>query len=216
MKVTVNVTVLALLAAAAAFPQTGQQRAKRVIDDALAALGGNRFLAMQDVVERGRAYSFHREQLSGLTVATLYIRYLPHAEPAETGGLRIAEREAFGKSGRDGVVLFLDGKEFEITFRGARPLPRERVERDRETTLHNVFYILRERLSEPGITFDYRGFETVDNHPTDAVDIGDADNRTVTVYFDRESKLPIRQVYYWLDPKTRDRNEEVTVFAKFR
>ncbi len=211
-----KVTALVLLAATAAFPQTSQQRAKQVIDDAVAALGGSRFSSMKNVVMTGQAYSFYHEELSGLSVATLSTRYLPHKDPAEPGMLRVDEREAFGKSEKDGWVLFVSDKGYEVSWRGAQPLPQERLERYRDTTLHNVFYILRERLSEPGMIFDYRGFETVENRPADVVDITDSDNTTVTVYFDQSSKLPVKQVYYWRDPKTRDRNEEITVYAKFR
>ena len=50
----------------------------------------------------------------------------------------------------------------------------------------------------------------------DVVDISDADNRSVRVYLDRLTKLPVRQLYVRRDPKTRDRFEEVTIFAKYR
>ena len=69
-----------------------QARGKRVIDDALVALGGEKFLTVKDRVETGRAYSFYRDQLRGLANATRYTRYLDKA--AETGcvvndGLRL-------------------------------------------------------------------------------------------------------------------------------
>ncbi len=234
-----------LLAAATAFPQTGagpinprsglnpaeskapdralttsetgsSRHGRRVVNDALAALGGGRYLAMQDRMETGRGYSFYHEKLSGLGRATIYTRYLARPEPPVPGALLVEERQSSGPNERSGAVLFTGGKAYEITYRGARPLLQERADRFKDSTLHNVFYILRERLGEPGMAFDYRGADTMDNRPVDIVDIGDADNRTVTVYFDQISKLPMRQVYYWLDPKTRDRNEEVTIFAKFR
>jgi hypothetical protein len=48
------------------------------------------------------------------------------------------------------------------------------------------------------------------------VDILDADNRKVTVLFQRSSKLPMRQVFYRRDPQTRERIEEVAIFSKYR
>ena len=48
------------------------------------------------------------------------------------------------------------------------------------------------------------------------VDLTDADNRTTTVYFHQITKLPVRQVFYRRDPVTKDRNEEVTHFTKYR
>lgn len=201
---------------AAAFGQSKQERGKQIIDEALNAVGGPRFLAMQDRVESGRAYSFYREELSGLSVATIYVQYLNRLGPGSPDQLFVRERESFGKDERSGAVLFTDGKGYQITFRGARPVPEEQLARYRDTTLHNFLYILRERLNEPGMIFEYQGSDIVDNLPVDKLDITDADNRTVTVFLHHLTRLPLRQIYYRRDPKTGDRNEEVTIFGKFR
>lgn len=189
-----------------------EARARSAVDAALAALGGEKFLAMEDRVESGRAYSFYREQLSGLSRATIYTRYLSRAAP---GKLAVRERQAFGKE-EESAVLFNENGAWEITFRGARPLADDRLARYRESTLLNVFYILRQRLKEPGMLFDARGSDIVDNQPVEIVDITDAENRTVTVYFNRTTRLPIRQVYTRRDPATKERDEEVTFYSKYR
>ena len=205
-----------LLSFTALLGQTSQERGKRAIEAALAALGGERYLAMQDRVESGRAYSFYRERLSGLSRATLSTRYLKPQPSAAPGTLWVRERQSFGKDGRDGSVLFADGAGYNISFRGARPVPKDTLDRYRETTLHNIFYILRERLSEPGMIFEYQKSDVVDNRPVDEVNITDSDNRVVTVYLDQGGKLPARQVWYRRDPLTRDRLEEVTIFSNYR
>jgi len=48
------------------------------------------------------------------------------------------------------------------------------------------------------------------------VDIVDANNDTVTVYFDRMTKLPTRQRFFRRDPIDNTRFEEVSIFAKYR
>ncbi|MGD0013416.1 MAG: hypothetical protein ABSD56_03165 [Bryobacteraceae bacterium] len=196
--------------------QTKQERGRQVIDATLAALGGPRFLAMEDRVETGRAYSFYREELSGLSRATIYTRYRRPSDPRAAGELLSDERQSFGKNERSGAVLFAGGQGHEITFRGARPVAADRLERYRDTALHNIFYILRERLGEPGLIIEYRGADIVDNLPVYSVDITDEDNRTVTVYIHQSSKLPARQIYYRRDPQTRERREELTIFGKYR
>src|SRR5579863_8808586 len=55
-------------------------RAHKVVDDAIAALGGDKFLNMEDRVEAGRAYSFYNDRLSGLSIAKIYTRYITVAE----------------------------------------------------------------------------------------------------------------------------------------
>src|SRR6516162_7671474 len=85
-------------AGAIAQTETAQQRGKRVVDEALKALGGTRYLAMDDRLETGRAYSFYREELQGLSRAKIYSRYLTRPEPPVAGFFGIREREVFGKS----------------------------------------------------------------------------------------------------------------------
>ncbi len=195
--------------------ETNLDRGKRVVDEAIAALGGDNFLHMQDRVEGGRAYSFYRERLSGLTIAKVYTRYLIRPEPPVSGFLGVREREAFGKK-EDSAVLFAEGQGYDVTFRGARPLADDVIVRFRESTLRNVFYILRERLGEPGLILESRGADVTENQPVDIVDITDSDNRVVTVYFNQLTHLPVKQVTKRRDSTTGDLNEEVTRFSNYR
>lgn len=201
-----------LLGGLAINAETDQQRGKRVVDEALAALGGDRFLGMTDRVESGRAYSFYREQLTGLAIAKIYTRYraVPNAK------VQVEEREVFGKKEESSVLFTPAGEAYELTFRGARPLPEERAARYVDTTIHNVFYILRNRLKEAGMTFESKGADVIDNVPVEIVDVIDAKDRVTTVYFHRSTKLPMRQVFQRRDPQTRLRDEEVTLFSKYR
>ena len=48
-----------------------QERGKRVVNECLDALGGERYLSMQNREVAGRVYSFYREKLSGLSVAKI-------------------------------------------------------------------------------------------------------------------------------------------------
>ena len=204
--------------AIAVFPagaETSLERGKHVVDEAVEALGGENFLQMQDRVETGRAYSFYREQLNGLSIATIYTRYLTRPEPPVAGFLGVREREAFGKK-KESAVLLADGEGYDISFRGARPLADDRIERFKESTLRNVLYILRMRLGEPGLICESRGADVVENQAVDIVDITDADNRVVTVYFSHVTHLPVKQVTNRRDARTKELNEEVTRFAKYR
>jgi hypothetical protein len=189
-----------------------EQRGKQIVDEAIAALGGDDFLGMTDIVAGGRAYSFYRERLSGLAIAKIYTRYrtVPGAK------LQVEERQAYGKKEEDILLFTPEGEAYEMTFRGARPVPPDRTERYYDTTMHNVFYILRVRLHEKGMIFESKGADVIDNMPVEIVDITDSEDRTTTVYFHQSTKLPARQVFYHRDPKTRERDEELTLFSKYR
>lgn len=191
--------------------ETHQQRGKRVVDEALAAMGGDAFLNMSDRVETGRAYSFYNKQLSGLSIARIYTRYLVPVP----GQIELRERQAFGKD-QSSAVLFTENGAWEITFRGARPIEDLRYDNYKDSTLRNIFYILRQRLKEPGMDFYSQGSDILENVPVENVDITDSDGRTVTVSFNQTTKLPIRQSFKRRNPEYKDFDQEVMVFSKYR
>jgi hypothetical protein len=203
---------VALLPAGA---ETNLEHGKRIVDETVQALGGESFLQMQDRVETGRAYSFYREELNGLSIARIYARYLIRPEPPVPDFVGIRERQSFGKKENSAVIL-ADGEGYDISFRGARPLADNVLERFKESTLRNVLYILRQRLGEPGLILQFRGADVVENQSVDIVDITDSDNRTVKVYFSHVTHLPLKQVTNRRDPLSKLPVEEVTRFSKYR
>ena len=210
MRLTVSLFVTIALAAASG-AETAQQRGKRVVEEALRAVGGPAFLAMEDRVETGRAYSFYREKLEGLSIARIYTRYVTPA-PGQPG---VRERQNFGKDEYAGV-LFNEQGGWEVTVRGARPLETKRLDNWRDGTLRNIFYILRQRLKEPGMDFYSRGSDLYENLPVEIVDITDSNGLTVTVYFSQLTKLPVRQELKRRNPDYKDFDKEETLFAKYR
>ena len=146
---------------------------------------------------------------------TQYTRYLTVA-PGKTGEeLGVRERQAFGKN-EESAVLLLENGGFEVSFRGSKAMQQDRFDRYKDSTFRNIFYILRHRLREPGMIFESRGADVVDNVPVEIVEITDSQNRVVKVNFHQSTKLPVRQSYSRLDPKTRERNDEVSLFNRYR
>lgn len=195
-------------------PTQAEIRGRKVIEDAIAALGGNAFLTMEDRTETGRAYSYYHDQISGLSVAKIYTRYIT-VPPNKSGSeLGVREREVFGKT-EDTAVLFLEDKGWEISWRGSKPMEQDRFDRYKETTLRDVLYIFRQRLKEPGMIFEMQGSDVVENLPVDIVDITDSEDRVLRVQFHQSTRLPVRQIYKRKNAVTREQDEEVTLFARY-
>lgn len=203
---------LALTAGLWGTAQDTANKGKDVFDRSLAALGGDKFLNMHYRQASGRIYSFFRDELSGLDVAKIYTEYLDSA-PKE--GVAIRERQLLGKKG-DYSFLFLPKEAWDITFRGARPMEDEKWERYVRTTQNDILYILKVRHNEAGMTFDYVGSNVYLSRHVEIIDITDAQNQTIRVYFDHNTLYPIRQSFSWLDPVTKYRNDEETEFDKYR
>lgn len=206
-------STVAAAAVAARAAESAADKGKKIVDEALAALGGDAFLNMEDRVEEGRMYSFYQERLTGLSRAHIYTRYLATKSDK---GLAVREKQTFGKDEDQSVLFDENGNGWEITFRGARPLSAEQLQRYVDSTPRNILYLFRQRLKEPGMIIEAVGSEVLINEPVNVVEFTDSENRVVKVYFHYSTKLPIRQLFYRRDPKTRDRFEEVTIFSKYR
>lgn len=193
-------------AASALRAQTPQERGRRLAEKAIQALGGDGFRQMQTRTETGRAYSFYNEQISGLSIARIYTKYRVTEQ---------VQRQVFGKKMDDAIIL-TPKSAWEVTYRGAKPLGDERTRQFRETTLHDIFYILRMRLNEPGLAIDSQGQDVIENQPVEVAEVFDAENRRVKVWFHRDSMLPVKQSFQLFDPIINDRREIVTRYAKYR
>src|SRR5262249_276683 len=60
------------------------------------------------------------------------------------------------------------------------------------------------------------GSQVFENQPVDIVDITDSQNRVVTVYLHQSTRLPLRQIYVRRNADTKERDEEVTLFSRYR
>ncbi len=203
------ITVLSVFVLGA---QTDTGKGKQLMDQALAALGGDHFLRLRNVVESGRVYNFFHGELNGLEIARIFIEYLD-ASPSK--GLGVRERELFGKK-QDYSLLFFSNQAWDVTYRGARPIPDEDWKKYRRSTENNILYILRVRRNEPGLQFDYVGTDVWLSTHVEIVDVTDARDQTVRVYLDHNSMLPIRETFSWIDPATQYHDDEVTDFSKYR
>lgn len=203
--------LLCTITALSVCAETKQELGRKIIDQAVVALGGENFLRVSDRVENGRAYSFYRERLTGLAKAKIYTQYVKPSEKK----LGQRERQAFGKD-EDVVTLFTEDAGYQITFRGAKPLESARHSRYMDSTRRNIFYILRQRLNEPGLIFEHQQSTIWSNVPVEVVSITDANNETVTVYFQKSTNLPVRQVFYRRNPVDKERDEEVSIYSKYR
>ena len=189
-----------------------QSRGRELIDKAIAALGGDVFRNMRTRTESGRAASFYHDRISSLSNARIYTKYLAKNGPEK---LHEVQRQVYGKK-QDDSFLYAPSGAFEITFRGARPLPEDRAEQFTEGTLHEVFYILHQRLNEPGVDFDAHGIDVTDNQRVEVIDCYDADNRNTTIWLNANTFLPVKSRYSHWDPIVKERREDVTRYTNYR
>src|SRR5688572_12503436 len=78
--------LIALIAAATLFspPAEAQDRGRTILNETIAALGGQAFLDVKDIQSTGRFFMFTKGELSGADYFTDYIKY-PDMERTEFG-----------------------------------------------------------------------------------------------------------------------------------
>lgn len=195
--------------------QTAQDKGRQHVYDALDALGGRKFLDIRDQAASGRAYSFYNASVRGLARITVYERFDEMQPNMPDDWLPVSRREVYTEKG-DYFSLFVNGKGWEVTFQGARPLPLDMIQRYRVGVRRDFFYFLRYRLNENGLYFYSPGMEIVDNTPTNAVEISDGEGETIKVFLRQSDALPHMGLYTRRDPKTRIPFEEKSIWSKYR
>lgn len=186
--------------------QSNQQKARKMIDQMIEALGGQAYLTLQDYYAEGRSGSFHNETLVG---SGLYYRFWKWPS---------MDRIELTKE-RDVVELYVGDDAYEITYRGVRPLDPAKDEKLRQALLrrhYNLEIILRQWLKEPGILLLDEGPGISEGHMAEKITLINAKNESVTLYIDPNTHLPLEKRFSTRDPRYRERDEERTIYGDWK
>ena len=83
--------------------ETQQERGKRVMARCLQALGGDAFRQIPGMLQTGSAYSFYEGEISGLSPAKIYTKYLDAGQP-----FREVQRQVLGKKEEEAAPTSAD------------------------------------------------------------------------------------------------------------
>jgi hypothetical protein len=191
---------------AAAIPadQANARQAKAIIDQGIQALGGRAYLTIRDREQQGRIYGFHHGRASGGGAVFWSFTEFPDKERVEL------------TKERDIAELYVGNKAYEITYKGAHPIEeKDRLDylRRRQFSLDSI---LRTWVNDPGVIFLYEGPAIAAQHPADQVTLINAQNESVTLYFDSDTHLPVKKAFSWRDPVDRQKNLEEEVYENYR
>ncbi len=195
--------ILLLLATAAGAQARDPEKGKKILEQAIQALGGQAYLNTREFRTAGRAYQFDRyEELAGMARIVNYEK-----QPDKF-------RQEMGKDGD--VVYVVNGEHgWERTFRGVKEMLPVDVERIRSSRELSVDSLLRFRLKEPGLEVAHIGTDILDGRTVDLIEIADSQNRQVILTVDRKSSLPIRREWVRFLQKVREREENVEILGKY-
>src|SRR5262249_1648650 len=161
--------------------QTNQQKARAVVDQMIAALGGQAYLNVQDYYAEGRSGSFHNESLVSWS---LFYRYWKSPDK---------DRYEITKE-RDIVELYVGDNAYEITYKGLQMLDPAKDERLRQSLVrrhYSLDNVLRKWLNDPGVLLVDEGPGISEGHMAEKITIINSKNDAVTIFVSPDTHLPL-------------------------
>jgi len=191
-------------AASAANPSNSSAaRPRELLNQMIAALGGEAWLTYKSSLQQGRSYNFfHGHPVSA---GALFWRFFEYPDKTRT---ELTKQ-------RDVIYIFHGGKGYEITYKGTAAQDAKDVEEVERRRRHSLEAAVREWLADPGTMLFYDGQSVADRKLVDVVSLLRRDNDQISIGIDARTHLPINTRYSWRDPD-RYKVEEETIYANYR
>jgi hypothetical protein len=181
------------------------KQARAVLDQMIAALGGDAYLNVQDMEQKGRSYSFdHNGQATGSGAP--FVRYWKWPDK---------DRYEMWRQ-RNWIIVYNGNDGNETTFHGTHRIDPKDLKAYLERRSYSLDMVTREWLKQPGVALYYDGRTMSEQKSADQVSLIAPDRRGVTLYIDANTHLPLRKSYTVRDPETQERVEEVETFDNYR
>ena len=184
--------------------QPTPDKARKILDQMIDALGGPSYLEIKSVSQSGRTYNLFHGEANGSGVLFWRFTEFPDKERIEL------------TKQRDIVNVFNGDRGYEITFKGTAALDPKLLGDYLRRREHSLEWVLRKWIKEPGVAILYEGTAIAADKPADQVSVINAQNDSVTLYIDSQTHLPIKKTYSWRDPIDRLRNVEDEVYDAYR
>jgi hypothetical protein len=184
-------------------PEESAAKAKEILKQAIAALGGQTYLNVHDVTCTLRYSQFgHSGDLNGF--AKLIDYSIP---PLKDRTENVPKRNQ--------IEIMNGDKGWVMDLGGITDATEVDISQFQDSVRKDIDNILRHRLTEPGMIFRYGGPDIVDLQESDWVDLVDSENRTIKIAVSRLSHLPIRKIVVSRDANTRLKRDEIEYYSNY-
>ncbi len=171
-----------------------EEHIQKLFSDAIAAMGGDAYLGVKDIVSEGNLFFFDRDGNSSGLIKYFDWTKLPDKSRNETGN-RKKERDVVVFNLEKGEGWVLEGQK---PTRDATP---DEMKGFRNDVKHSIDTIFRTRYKDPDNRLFYLGPGEGADVSLEMVKLLDPENDEVTIYFDRLSQLPAKIEFRSLDKK---------------
>jgi len=194
--VALLLSILPVHGQAGGSPDANQQKARNLLNAMVQAMGGDRWLSLQNSYYQGRVSGFYQGKPTG-AIEDFFQWRTPNGD----------ERVEYSKK-HDDVVIFTADQCWEATYQGKKPLPKDICEDYLRRRAHSIDVAVRVWLKDPNTILIYEGQTLSERHLTDQVSLISSSNDSVTIQMDSETHLPRSRSFQYRDPVYKDKNEE--------
>ena len=187
----------------AASGESSSAKARQLLDQMVAAVGGQAWLTYKTLSQQGRSYNFYHGKPTSEGI--LFWRFYEYPDK---------ERRELTKQ-RDVVYIFNGGKSYERTYKGTAAEEEKVVEEILRRYGHSLEVVVREWLKDPKTMYFYDGQSVADQQLVDVVTLLNKENDQVSIGIDAHTHLPISKRYSWRDPD-KYKVEEETIYGNYR
>lgn len=196
---------------------TQEQVGKKLLDEMVAALGGEAWLNRKDMQVSGRTAAFYRGAPNGTVIEYTGWRRFPDA--TQTGAERIGFLSPKGMivPGKkiDVVQIWTNGNGYEVTYKGKTSLPKDQVAEYFRRQDHSIESIVRNWIHAPGVMILAEGTTMVERRIADKISVLSANNDAVTLELDASTHLPLRRTFRWRNETFNDFDEEAETYDDY-
>jgi hypothetical protein len=205
-------------------PDESAAKAKQVLQQVIAALGGPAYLNVHDTQCDGRIaqygtagtlmdYTLFREQW--LLPDKNRIEFFTKSEHDILGFL-VGGDDLFVTHGGALVTVYNGNQGWMLDKSGVSDEPEDLIQNFNDGLKTDMDHMLRVRLNEPGVEARYAGPDLIDLKEAEWIEFTDRDHRNLRLGVDKYTHLPLRWVIATRDPETGERTEITTSFVQYK
>jgi len=179
------------------------KRARAALDAMVQALGGDRWLNLENSYVEGRTSGFYQGKPTGAIGDFFSYHVFPDKDRLEL------------TKKRDVVDIFIGNEGWEITYRGKRPLPKEQMDEFLRRRNHSLETAVKVWMKDPGTILLFDGQSLAERHLADQVTLISSSNDSITIQMDAETHLPLRRSFQWRDPLYKEKNDDAEEYDDY-
>jgi len=197
--------------------QSESQRGRALMDQMIAALGGDAWLNRKTMTVEAHGSSFFRGEPNPYIIEFReYHRFAASGQPeAERVGFLTSRGMILPGKKIDVVQFWKDGKGTEVTYKGKTDLPKDQVEEFYRRRAHSLEEVVRNWIKQPGVMILAEGTTMVERRMADKVTVLTANNDAVTLELDSNTHLPLRRTFQWRNQQFEYFDEDAEDYADY-